>query len=100
MAFSLSTKQTVCFCVTVACCAPRCLVGQEQPPPLDGTKVAFADQLLNNMVGNWKVAGTIRGHNVVQTVEAATGINSSFCGSMEPIPQVPGPLRGDCDDRI
>ena len=79
MAFSLSRKQTVCFCVGLACCLLAALsVSQEQPPPLDGPKVAFADQLLNNMVGNWKVAGTIRGHNVVQTVEADWVLNHQF----------------------
>ena len=88
-------KQTNCFCVGIAFCVLAALsVAQEQRPPLDGPKVVFADQLLDNMVGNWKVGGTIRGHNAVQTVEAAWVLNHQFLRVHEtgmPDPKSAGP---------
>ena len=51
---------------------------QEQPPALDGPRVILQDPLLDKMVGNWKVGGTIRGRTVEQSVEAQWVLNHQF----------------------
>ncbi len=53
-------------------------VAQEQAPPLDGQKAVFQDPLVDKMVGNWKVGGTIRSRRIEQSVEAQWVLNHQF----------------------
>jgi hypothetical protein len=74
-----SMKQKVCLCVGIVSCLLAALsMAQEKPVPLDGPKVVFADPLLDKMVGNWKVGGTIRGRSVAQTVQAEWVLDHQF----------------------
>jgi Protein of unknown function (DUF1579) len=74
-------KKTLCAIASPALLAGFLLplsAAQEQAPALDGPKVILQDPLLDKMVGNWKVGGTIRGHTVEQSVEAQWVLNHQF----------------------
>jgi ketosteroid isomerase-like protein len=56
-------------------CAP---VLAETPPPLDGLQRPLADDLLDRLVGSWRVSGTIQGEPAEQSLEAAWVLNHQF----------------------
>jgi hypothetical protein len=45
---------------------------------LDGPKHNFSDALLDHMVGNWKLAGTVMGHAAEHTVGVEWALNHQF----------------------
>lgn len=59
----------------MGCCA---VLGQEPPEALDGPHNVFHDDLLDNLVGEWRVAGKIRGKPAEQTYEARWALNHQF----------------------
>ena len=47
-------------------------------PPLDGPNHPFKDELLENLVGDWKLTRQIRGQTVQNTVKAEWVLNHQF----------------------
>lgn len=54
------------------------LVFAEGPAPLDGPHRPFEDELLDRLVGSWRVSGTIQGELAEQTLEARWVLNHQF----------------------
>ena len=50
----------------------------EAPPPLDGPHRPMSDALLDNLVGAWRVRGTIRGEPAEQRLTAGWALNHQF----------------------
>lgn len=54
------------------------LAGAEGAAPLDGPHRPFHDELLDRLVGSWRVTGTIQGEPAEQTLVAAWVLNHQF----------------------
>lgn len=48
------------------------------PPPLDGPQRTFHDELMGNLVGTWRVAGTVQGQRVEQRLVGSWVHNHQF----------------------
>jgi Protein of unknown function (DUF1579) len=59
-------------------CLSAWIVTAQESPPLDGPKRPLSDELLGQMVGNWRLAGTIMGRNAEHNVDAAWVLNHQF----------------------
>ena len=57
---------------------PSAGFAQDQTPPQDGPNRVFHDELLDKMVGKWKLTGKIMGRTAYHTVEAAWVLNHQF----------------------
>jgi Protein of unknown function (DUF1579) len=66
------------FGALLLCAALATAVVQEQPPALDGPKKIFRDELLDKMVGTWKLTGKVAGQTADHIVEAAWVLNHQF----------------------
>ena len=66
--------------VTVLClCAGSVVMNQASTQdPLDGSNRIFRDELMDKLVGNWKLTRKIRGRTVENTVRAEWVLNHQF----------------------
>jgi len=66
------------FIIFVSCFAGMTSRSFAQSEPLDGRNRIFSDELLDNLVGNWKLTRKIRGQTVENTVKAEWVLNHQF----------------------
>ena len=71
-------KILLCNVVLLACLSPvgtTRLIGQEA---LDGRNRIFRDELLENLVGNWRLTRSIRGQSIENTATVEWVLNHQF----------------------
>lgn len=66
------------YTVVLACLSPALFIQMQAQEPLDGPKRVFRDELLDNLVGDWKLTRRIRGQSDESTVKAEWVLNHQF----------------------
>jgi hypothetical protein len=75
---SMIGKCFLCSLVLLAYLAGANLIHIYAQEPLDGRKVIFHDDLLDNLAGDWKLTRTIKGQSTVNSVRAQWVLNHQF----------------------